>query len=144
MTEEMLYFGDNKTYPSALKYINVPKTVTKIMKACMWGCNNVTEINFAKDCALTEIEYHAFRACGKVKTLIIPKTVTKIGYDIIAWGSTSLVIYCEATEIQGGYNPNRWNQYKSGNTGICYDTYYYSETYKADHWHYVNGVPTLW
>lgn len=144
MGEELLYFGDNKVYPSSLKYIKVPKTVTIIKKACMWGCSNVTEINLPTDGALSEIEYHAFRGCLKVKTLIIPKTVQKIGYDIIAWGHKDLQIFCEVESAPAGYNPVRWNQYESGKTGILHDTYYYSKTSKAGAWHYVNGEPKLW
>lgn len=142
--EELFYFGDNKTYPSSLKYIKIPKTVTLIKKACMWGCNNVTEIVFPKDINLVEIEYHAFRGCTKVQTLIIPKSVEKIGYDIIAWGSTKLKIFCEAESQKLGWNNGRWNQYKSGNTGVLHATYYYSDTYKAGAWHYVEGEPELW
>lgn len=140
--EELLYFGSG--VPSSLKYIKVPKTVTIIMKACMWGCNNVTEIVFPKDINLVEIEYHAFRGCQKVKTLIIPKTVQKIGYDIIAWGHKDLQIFCEAESQKLGWYNGRWNKYTSGDGGLTHATYYYSDTYKAGAWHYVEGEPTLW
>ncbi len=130
---------------ASLKYIKIPKTATKIKKNFMWGCSNVTSIEFDKEANLVEIEYHAFRGCSSLKQIIIPKKVEKIGYDILAW-IPNLTIYCEITAVTSNYYPLRWNQYKSGSTleETMHKTYFYSATSKSGCWRYVNGEPTLW
>ena len=90
----------------------------------------------------TKLEYGAFYGCGGLTSIAIPNTVTGIG----EWAFYG----CGLTKVYyGGANAAAWNGIIMGNnnaplTGAT--RYYYSATSILDgqHWHYVNGVPTVW
>ena len=124
---------------TSIKYISFPAT-TKIVKVkFMWGCTSNEKITFPKDSQLQEFEMQIFRNNKKIKSIIVPKTVQKIGYNLLGYCHTTAVIYSEAT-VNASWHI-RWNE---RGADVYYPVYYYSETYKEDCWHYVNGEPTLW
>ena len=85
----------------------------------------------------------AFQGCYNLQTLVIPKSVTKIGLQILDVGMIRQVFY--------GGTETEWNNISgasSSNPGLNgASRYYYSEiqpSASGNFWHYVDGVPTPW
>lgn len=86
----------------------------------------------------------AFQGCYNLQTLVIPKSVTKMGLQILDIGMIKQVYY--------GGTETEWNNISgttsSSNPGLNgASRYYYSETQPSTdgkYWHYVDGVPTPW
>ncbi|MDE5592740.1 MAG: leucine-rich repeat domain-containing protein [Clostridiales bacterium] len=143
------------------------------------SCGKLTSINFGS--ALKTIGQSAFQYCSgleevklnnglqyigqwafaqtKLKSLVIPKTVTYVGaYVVEKLKTTDTVIFKLFVEAEAP--DSKWDKYWNLNiaeydkgeiiegTENYYPTYYYSETDKPDDelslWHYVDDVPTVW
>ena len=126
-------------YCSEITSISFPETLTLIQTKFMWDCKKLLKVNFPKNCQITEIEYSVFRNAKDIDYLIIPKSVQKVGYNIAGWAKTSFVFYCEGT-----YNASWHKNWNCRQGEEFHKVYYYSDSYKAGAWHYVNGEPTLW
>ncbi|MDE6200731.1 MAG: leucine-rich repeat domain-containing protein [Clostridiales bacterium] len=143
------------------------------------SCGKLTSINFGS--ALKTIGQSAFHYCSvlenvrlnnglqyigqwafaqtKLQSLVIPKTVTYVGANVVENLQTTdmanFKIFVE-TDAPDDKWDEYWNlniaEYDGGEiiegTENYYPTYYYSETDKSDDelslWHYVDGVPTVW
>lgn len=90
----------------------------------------------------------AFQGCHNLQTLVIPKSVTKIGQQILDVGMIKHVYYCgtqaDWSNIPGVNASNNMGLFG----GLGSDPrYFYSETQPStagNYWHYVDGVPTPW
>lgn len=72
----------------------------------------------------------------KCKYIIVPKSVQKVGYDLIGRVNEDLIIYLEGEPNAGWHE--EWNRYVYE---LDYKTYIYSDTYREDGWRYVDGLP---
>lgn len=91
----------------------------------------------------------AFAGCHNLHTLVIPKSVTKIGGQILADTLIKYVYYCGTEDdwenVNDGGAGNNMHLHGYGN--LIDPRYYYSETNPSEdgkYWHYVDGVPTPW
>ncbi len=147
---------------SALVSITIPDGVTYIGVNAFSNCSMLASINIPD--GVTYIGGHAFSGCENLTTVIIPNGVSKIyTYTFFGCSSlTSIVIGSGVTEIEHyafyyaaldtvyyAGTPEMWNA-MTYNPITC-TTYFYSATNPFDtvnsvyrHWHYVDGVPTLW
>ena len=123
-------------YCDSIKYISFPETITLIQSKFMWACVSLEKITFPKNCQITEIQYNAFRSAMKCKYIIVPKSVQKVGYDLIGRVNEDLIIYLEGEPNAGWHE--EWNRYVYE---LDYKTYIYSDTYREDGWRYVDGLP---
>ena len=89
------------------------------------------------------VKYSSFYGCGRLESVVIPKSVTKIeSYAFYDCSSLNTVFYA-GTEAE-------WDAITIGINGNAVSTatkYYYSETRPAsggNFWHYVNDKPTVW
>ena len=89
----------------------------------------------------------AFQGCYNLQTLVIPKSVTTIGRQILNVDMIKHVYYCgtqsdwSKISVNSAANPGLF-----GSTGSD-PRYYYSETQptaSGQYWHYVDGEPTPW
>ena len=91
----------------------------------------------------------AFQGCYNLQTLVIPKSITKIGRQILGATMIERVYYCgsEADWSRVSAGNAETNMHLFGNELLPDPRYYYSETSptgNAKYWHYVDGVPTPW
>jgi hypothetical protein len=118
---------------TALTTITGGNAVKWISSYAFFGCSGLTSITLHS--SLTALYDHVFMGCTSLPSIIIPLSVTDTLESIFA-GCTKLHIYCEAC-TSGPRWSSSWNQ----DGGIVY---WYSGGSVTGHWHYVNGVPTLW
>ena len=88
----------------------------------------------------------AFQGCFNLQTLVIPKSVTKIGSEILEPGVIKHVYYEGTKADWSNVDVNSANMALLGTSGTD-PRYYYSETQPAESgkfWHYVDGEPTPW
>ena len=98
----------------------------------------------------------AFQGCHNLQTLLIPKSVTKIGRQLLDVGVIQHVYYCGTAADWDKitiYGTDNTKVNSSNNMGL-YETvtqsdpkYFYSEsapTTAGQYWHYVDGVPAPW
>ena len=95
----------------------------------------------------------AFQGCYNLQTLVIPKSVTKIGSQILSVGVIKHVFYCGTAsdwrQIPNVTASNNQGLFEVNTSGLHFPDpkYYYSETQPSESgnfWHYVDGVPTPW
>ena len=90
----------------------------------------------------------AFQGCFNLQTLVIPKSVTTIGRQILEVGVIQHVYYCGTATDWSKLGTNSSNNMGLYETATQKDPkYFYSEnepTASGQYWHYVDGVPTPW
>lgn len=87
--------------------------------------------------SLVRIPDRLFFGCTSLKTLLIPSSVTSIG-ALSFKGCSSLSLFFSASSLPSTFS----NDFSYGAKGY----YWYSgnANYDGHHWHYVDGVPTVW
>ena len=88
----------------------------------------------------------AFQLCYNLNTIVLPKSLTTIGRQILG-ENIKTVYYCGSEDDWGKMNVKTNNMYLLGTSEIPDPRYYYSEsepTETGKFWHYVDGVPTPW
>lgn len=83
-----------------------------------------------------ELNYCGFAGFVELESLVIPTSVTKIGYGFL-WKSGVETIY------YGGAS-DEWDNIQTDGLGKTVSIIPYSETEKSGSWHYVNNVPVMW
>lgn len=123
------------SYCYNLSEIEIPSSVTSLANGVFNSCTALTKITLHE--GLTSIGRYTFSYCEILPTIVIPSTVTTIEYRAF-YRCDSLSIYALAASLPSGWNES-WNP---NNRPI----YWYSEDpiYDGAHWHYVEGVPTVW
>ena len=95
----------------------------------------------------------AFALCYNLQTLVLPKSLTTIGNQILDVGVIKHVYYCgtqaDWDKIPGVNSSNNHGLFEVNTSGLHFPDpkYYYSESQPAtegNFWHYVDGVPTPW
>ena len=128
--------------------LTIGKDVTKVPDGLFIGyTKGLEEVIFEEGTVCTEIGTEAFADENIMESLVLPKSVTKLGEYVFA-GCKTLVIYYEGTasEFNKAGKAN-WNQVdQKTNNSSRIKVYFYSEeqTTATNAWHYVDGVPTLW
>ncbi len=134
----------------ACRYIEsvcIPSTVQTIETNAFYGCTCLTNISFEQGSSLTTIEDYAFWDCSNLSTasasIVLPQSLTTVGEYSFSVSSTSKVFF------EGSSDDRNAIQFADNNSWIQNEAkwYYYSETQPSvlgSHWHYVDGVPTMW
>ena len=96
----------------------------------------------------------AFQGCYNLQTLVIPKSVTQIGRQILEVGIIKHVYYCgtvadwnKIPNVTAGNNAGLFGASEDAAANFTDPRYFYSEsepTTTGKYWHYVDGVPTPW
>ena len=96
----------------------------------------------------------AFQSCYNLQTLVLPKSVKKIGLQLVGGAKIKHVYYCGSETEWNNINDGGWSGNRelygrdADGTQISPDPrYFYSETQPAtdgNFWHYVEGKPTVW
>lgn len=69
--------GDSAFYRSQIKNVIIPSSVKKIDSESFYQCENLEEVNLPE--GLERIEWRALYGCHKIKTIVVPSSVTFIG-----------------------------------------------------------------
>ena len=123
----LAFYGNND-----LTAITIPASVTSIGDEAFYTCSNLKTLILNDN--LVSIGESVFHGCDQLENIVIYDSVTYIG----EWAFTSGQLYCEATDKPAG-----WHEYWAISDS---KVYWYSDTQNSDgrHWHYVEGVPTVW
>lgn len=123
------------------------KTVTfaagsklKTFGSAFFANANIKNIIFEKGCRLEIFENTAFTGSANIEILVIPASVKTISATAFNFAAVEKVYY-------EGADSAAWDGISIGgmNTNLTSASrYYYSETSKAGHWRYVDGIPALW
>ena len=70
--------------------MDIPTGVTQIGKEAFCRCNMLESVSFAKEAKLKKIESGAFKGCGKLKEVYLPKNTKDVADD--AFSSSTKVI----------------------------------------------------
>lgn len=69
--------------------VNIPASVKAIGGAAFAGCTNLSQVNFAADAQIEDLDWRAFYDCTALTSIKIPDSVTRIGTETFS-GCTSL------------------------------------------------------
>lgn len=69
--------------------VNIPASVKAIGGAAFAGCTNLSQVNFAANAQIEDLDWRAFYDCTALTSIRIPDSVTRIGNDTFS-GCTSL------------------------------------------------------
>lgn len=72
-----------------VKKVNIPASVKAIGGAAFAGCTNLSQVNFAADAQIEDLDWRAFYDCTALTSIKIPDSVTRIGTGTFS-GCTSL------------------------------------------------------
>lgn len=72
--------------------INIPASVKVIGGAAFDGCSNLSEVNFAENAQLEDLDWRAFYDCTALESIKIPDSVTRIGTETFS-GCTKLRVF---------------------------------------------------
>lgn len=72
-----------------VKKVNIPASVKAIGGAAFSGCTNLSQVNFAADAQIEDLDWRAFYDCTALTSIKIPDSVTRIGTETFS-GCTSL------------------------------------------------------
>ena len=68
--------GPQSFYRSQIKNVIIPSSVKKIGSESFFQCYNLEELNLSE--GLERIEWRALQQCNKIKTIVVPSSVTYI------------------------------------------------------------------
>ena len=100
-----------------------------------WNYNQIKDI-YEIPSNVYELNYCGFAGIVELESLVIPTSVTKIGYGFL-WNSGVETIYYGGTSEE-------WDNIQYDSLGKTVDIIPYSETEKSGSWHYFNNVPVMW
>ena len=69
--------------------VNIPASVKAIGGAAFAGCTNLSQVNFAANAQIEDLDWRAFYDCTALTSIKIPDSVTRIGTETFS-GCTSL------------------------------------------------------
>ena len=69
--------------------VNIPASVKAIGGAAFAGCTNLSQVNFAANAQIEDLDWRAFYDCTALTSIKIPNSVTRIGTETFS-GCTSL------------------------------------------------------
>ena len=142
-------FMDNTTITKLI----LPESVDSVESMAFWGCSNLEYVSMI---GVTDLKYHtspysdgrnnSFRNCFKLKVVVVSNALSS---DVGQFGCGAadannkkildFYVYGESGAPDLDYVTSDANNLCSGKV------YYYSETRKADCWHYdENGIAVLW
>lgn len=100
--EGIVSFGVGAFSNSKIKSLHVPASLTFVDEGALSGCPELEIITFAENCQLTKFDSFQFANCPKLKSIVIPDSITTIGYR--AFGNceslTSVTIGAGVTTIE--------------------------------------------
>ena len=114
--------------------VNIPASVKVIGGAAFDGCSNLSEVNFAENAQLEDLDWRAFYDCTALTSIKIPDSVTRIGTETFS-GCTKLSVIdiskkSKLAQIEYGafgYYPyynmdlsSMWENKVSGTSGIIF------------------------
>lgn len=136
-----------------VKRIYLPDSIRSIEKEAFWACKKLEYVEFNE--GLQTIHENIFKYTDSLKWVVIPSTVTTVYDNLNSYSGR--IAYFAATSLEGlpevengsTLVPNRRfdKEYSSDISKQGYALYSENEPAVADgflHWHYVDGVPTLW
>ncbi len=94
-------------YFSTITDIHIPSHIRSIGSYAFRN-SDLEKITFEKGSQLTSIGDYAFEYVDNLKSIVIPSSVTSIGWNAF-YGSKKLTIYCEAESQPAGW-PDNWNR----------------------------------
>ena len=120
-----------------LKSVTIPNGVLSICKEAFAGCSKLHSLTLPS--SLKSIGEKAFLWCYSLQSVIIPNSVESIDEGAFYWFTNEQAIFFETKNKHNEWNLN-WNKKCTAKI------YWYSESPNKDgnHWHYVNGICTIW
>lgn len=108
LSDSLTVIGQFAFMSTAIKSVDIPEGVTKILTMSFCNCENLTDVIIPS--GVTEIRHTAFKSCTNLKTVTLSSSVSKI--DTMAFGGCSSLtdVYYYGTEEQwskitfGDYN----------------------------------------
>ena len=79
--------------------VNIPASVKAIGGAAFAGCTHLSQVNFAADAQIKDLDWRAFYDCTALTSIKIPDSVTRIGTETFS-GCTSLATIDISKESQ--------------------------------------------
>lgn len=116
-------------------------SLTEIGQYALCGCLELSNIVLPPN--INAIRTWMFESCWNIKSIILPKSITRIEYRSFN-GTRLKQVFSERTSEDDG-NPIQIDSLNDSLTSA--EWYYYSEEEPAEagnYWHYVDGVPTIW
>ena len=144
LPDSLKFISTDAFFNSALTSVTIPGSVQSIgVNAFGYSSLKSVTIEDGVRC----IGDSAFSYCGGLESIVIPKSVVRVGTKAFNNISYSARVYYEGSESDWTNvvieNENGWND-----PSLSYfRRYYYSETQPATsntYWRYVNGVPAIW
>ena len=113
LPEGIVSIGTNAFSWTALSSINFPSTLKTIRNNAFWDCDKLTSVELPE--GLETIENYAFAECSDLENLVIPSTVTSIGWGVIMYDEslatvTSRIINPYAVEDEAFVIGDQWDQ----------------------------------
>lgn len=139
-----------------LTSVSIPDSVTNIGDYAFNFCKGLTSITIPN--SVTNIGKYAFYECDSLSSVTIPDSVKSIGEQAFYESGLTTIIISDSVISVGSYAfrysgasiyyegssiPSTWESYWNFSDR---PVYFYSQTaiYDGIHWHYVDGLPTIW
>ena len=106
---------------------------------------NYTQIkgDYAISTSITKLNYCCFAGFVDLNSVVIPSSVTEIGYGFLWKSGVTKVYYYGSSEDWN--DVQQFNHTGAPDLGINANyIYFYSETEQSGCWHYVNNIPVIW
>ena len=149
---------------TAIKNFYFPKTLQEMDDFCFDYCRNLFSVNLEQCNELEVIPDYAFRHCSSLKYVYLSKNIKIIGDGCFNDTACEYVLmYNKVESIGDGFYKGFiiTGQWGTGITVMYYGTreewdliefkgyyqyslYLYSDDYKNQSWHFVDGIPTIW
>ncbi|MCR4716634.1 MAG: leucine-rich repeat domain-containing protein [Lachnospiraceae bacterium] len=76
--------GSSVFYGTDITSVTIPKTVKTIGESAFAYCVSLSKVNIAEGSELKTVKASAFNKCSKVKEIVLPESVTKVGKEAFA------------------------------------------------------------